>query len=130
MSIKAAIFSILSNDAGVAALVTARIYPAQAPQRVTAPFITYRRISGPRDHTLSGPTGLTRPRFEFSCWATTDDGAEALAAAVRAALANYSGTVVGVVIHYTKIDGERDLPFESSLQFYRVAVDVIISHDE
>ena len=119
---------ILVNDVTVAALTT-RCYPVKLPQDPTYPLILYTRITGIRDHVLSGPSGHAHPRFQIEAWAETYAAAKALAAAMREALDGYSGTVEGVDIGSCLIDSERDI-YENEIEVYRVVQDWMIWHSE
>ena len=59
MAIEAGLYAHLVGSAGVTALVATRVYPLLVPQDATLPAIAYQRISGPRDHTHDGPSGVT-----------------------------------------------------------------------
>ena len=86
MSIESDLYTTLSNDAGVSALVGTRIYPNLAPESATYPYITYQLISGVRLSTVTGVNDAKRKRIQHSCHAETYEEAKALADAVFAAL--------------------------------------------
>lgn len=104
MSLESALVYLLSQDAGVSALVGDRIDPGQTPQRRTAanastdpgsfPHIQYRRISTPeRIKSQDGAGPLTRAIVRFWCWGLSADDA----AAVREAILN--ATLDGQRLH-------------------------------
>lgn len=132
MVIEEALYAHLVGTAGVAALVSTRIYPQTIPQDVALPAIAYQRISGVREYSQSGPSQLAHPRFQLTCQAATYAGAKALANAVRAALSGYKGTmggVGGVVVGGCFVVNETDgfeLPGETQV----VRLDVIVWHEE
>ena len=78
-----------------------RIYPNVIPQapgtpdQPKYPAATYRRISGPREHTLQGRAGLASPRIEFTCWAKTYAEATQLRDAISSALDGFSSDISG-----------------------------------
>ena len=88
MSIESSLFTALTTHAGLRALIAARLYPDAMPQGVTLPCVVYQRISTPRFQVLGATqaVAVSRPRFQFSCWALTASGALAVAAELRAAL--------------------------------------------
>lgn len=113
MNIEKAIVSILSNASAVTGIVGSRIFPLFVPQpaKDNLPAITYQQISGPRDHVMSGPTGLVNARFQINCWSKTYKGLREFANAVRTTLDGYSGTVLGTVIqNNVKLLDEGDVP--------------------
>ena len=120
--------------AATQALVGARIYPTLLPQDPTLPAITYQRIVTGRIRHLGGLSGLAQPRFQFNCWATTPEGARAVAAAVRADLDDIGETVAGVVLkdgitedEADMISGAGDMPGQ---RMFGVRVDMTIWHEE
>ena len=129
MTIEEGLYSYLSTNVGVSALVSTRIYPGTLPQNWTAPAISFQRISGVRLRRLSGPVGRATPRIQIDCWADSYSGAKALAEAVRSAMDGYAGlmgtTTVGSVVLETDIDF-----YEPDTNVYRVSMDYWISHLE
>lgn len=88
MSIESTLFSALTTHAGLRALIAARLYPDAMPQGVTLPCVVYQRISTPRTQVFGSTQAvlISRPRFQFSCWALTGSGALDVAAQLRIAL--------------------------------------------
>lgn len=91
-TINEAIYSRLSGAAGVSALVSSRIYPGLAPQGTPWPFVVYWRDSSDYLTTLDAQTSVAESKFTVLCYAETYLGAEALSAAVRAALVGWTAT--------------------------------------
>lgn len=128
MSLETELRARLAADAGVSALVAARIYPLRLPQTPVYPALTYRRVSGLGVHNLSGAAGRGRSRIQVDCWAETYLGAQALAAAARASLDGFNGTLVtlrAVIFRENELDDFEDAP-----ELYRVIQDWRISHDD
>lgn len=94
------IFYILANSAPItAALGTSsvnvahkKVYRIIAPQRETAPFITYQQVGEVPDQSAQGLKVRT-PFFQVSVWATTPDIADTISELCITALDNVSGTV-------------------------------------
>lgn len=112
MSIEKAIVSILSNAAAVTGIVGSHIFPIFVPQQAKdkLPAITYQQISAPRDHVMSGPTGLVNARFQISCWSKTYLELRDFADAVRTTLDGYADTVLGTEIQAVLLLDEGDMP--------------------
>jgi hypothetical protein len=106
--VEGAVYDILSDAAGVSALVGTRIYPMFAPQDVALPAIAYQRVSGGREYSHSGDSSLLRPRLQVLCIDDGYAGAKALAAAVTAALSAHSGTHGNVEVQASFLDAEAD----------------------
>lgn len=130
MTIEKDIHYALANDADVSALVSSRIYPLKLPQGWTLPAVTYQRVSGYREHCLSGASGRARPRFQIDCWASDYDDVKDLADKVRLCLDGFKGDIntesdVGGIT----LEADRDL-WEENIDTYRVSMDFIIPHFE
>jgi hypothetical protein len=110
-TIETALYTILSNNAGVSALVVARIYPIQPPPNAVSPYVLYQQVSGASDVSFDGATGFARSTWQVSCWASTYVVALRVSEAVRKALNGYSGTpsVGAVTIRYCELVGKTDL---------------------
>lgn len=86
MSIETDLYSTLSTDSGVTALISTRIYPNPAPEGAQKPLISYQLVAGSRISTIPGTGDATRKRIQINCHANTYSSAKAVAAAVEAAL--------------------------------------------
>jgi hypothetical protein len=98
MSIEEAIREYLAADAGVAALVEARVYLQQLPQSTAYPAIRVQLISEPKAYHLRGARRLMQSRIQIDAYDSEeaeDDYASAIdvAAAVDAALSGRRFTV-------------------------------------
>jgi hypothetical protein len=120
--VEATLYSYLSTYAGLAALVSTRIYPMQLPQNVVLPACTYQKISGARTHSSSGTSILARPRVQIDTWATTYTDAKAVAAQVRLALDGHHGTGSAWA---SILDNEID-DYDPVTTRYRVICDILL----
>ena len=134
-----ALRALLAADAAVAALVGARIYPVEIPQGADMPALVYTRISGPRDHAFSGPTGLAMARVQVDAYADPAASASAYASAkgliraVRQAVDGYRGASAGTEIGGIFSDDERDFREEGVSgvsRRARVSMDLICWYQE
>lgn len=126
---EAAVYALLSADAGVTAL-TNRIYHDPAPLGVAAPFITFFRVTSTRRANLTGPLGAASPVIQVDCCAATAAGAAALADAVRGALDGYAGTSGGVVVTHARLMEDRSFYEDGPVPLYRRSADYLIQHRE
>lgn len=110
MSIEAAIHGLVTGDAAVAAVIGDRLVPLSLPQSMELPALTFKMDLKNEDMTTEGALGLIVATFRFDCWAATHAEAVELAAALRTALQDYSGTISGVKIHHVRILNRGDLP--------------------
>ena len=127
--IKQAIYTLLKNDAAVAALVVARIYPSHLPQNCTLPAISFTRISGAEQTTHSGPNGFAEQVFQIDCWAETPLAAETLGAAVSDLLNGYTGTVGTTQITNVELLNTTDMD-DVAIGDYRTSLDFSFEFSE
>ena len=116
MSLETGLYTALTEDSGISALVGTRIYPEIMPQGVTYPAISYQRVSTVRTTMLSGVDDFTEARIIIDCWDSSYSGAKALAAAVKSAIDGV--TVLGAqavqhcmmdsMLDLSQIDGDRE----------------------
>jgi hypothetical protein len=91
------LFTRLTQDATVSALVAARVYPLVLPDAGAFPAITYQQIGGSSAATLN-TSGMQRARLQIDCWSAplpqggTYRQAAALRDAVIGALNGWQGT--------------------------------------
>ena len=93
-----AIYSILSSDSDVSAIVGTRIYPQIAAQGAAFPFVVYVLQDTSPSDTKSGVSTLDEVRYDIVVASETYAEASDLTEKIRTALDRYSGTVAGVVI--------------------------------
>lgn len=110
MSIEAAIYTRLTTDAAVAALIGDRVFPNAVPQGSEYPAIDYEQTSGIRDQVMDGPTGLVSSIFDIRCKGKTYIETRTLADAVRARLDGFAGTIDGQIISSASVTDEYDEP--------------------
>lgn len=94
MSLEAALYAELTGNAGVAAIVGTKIYPAgSVPSSASLPYLSYQKISNEHVNYQGGSASLGRPRMQIDCWAASGKAAVELYEAVKSALDNFSGTM-------------------------------------
>lgn len=110
MTLDEAIFTVLSSNAGVAAICGDRSYPVQAPQTAAAPYVVWQRISSTPVNTHDGAAELDTVLVQFSCYGLTFTQAHDLRRAVRSALESVAlgNGAVGIVANVR--DGFEDAP--------------------
>lgn len=118
--IQEAIYSILSNDAAVTALVNNRIYHLTISQNPTVPCISYSINEGQEDETFDGQGDFRQDDLQIDCWASTYTESLQLAAVIKIALKNYSGVVAGTNIQRITLDTAVSV-FEDDVDLYRTS---------
>lgn len=128
--IEAAVYSILTADSTLAALVGTRVYPNVVPQDVALPAVAYQRISTSRVYSHSpGVSQLARPRFQFTSVANSYSDVKAVANAVRGALDAYGGTAASVLVFTMLSQNEFDT-FSDDGDLHTVRQDFYVWHRE
>jgi len=105
----------------LAGVVSGRRYRMERPSSPTYPLVVYNLVSNPREHVfgVTQEVAVSTPRYQFTCWATTQADAVTTAAAVRTAILAMT-VPVSIVNEYTLRDPETGL--------YRRDIDAIIAH--
>lgn len=106
-----AIYTILTENAGVSAVVGTRVYPQVAAQGAAFPFVVYVLQDNTPSDTKSGVSTLDEIRYDIVAAAETYTALSSLTERIRLALDRYSGTVSGIVvdsIQFTELDVDND----------------------
>ena len=99
------LLALLLATSAVTALCSTRISADRMEQAAATPFVVYTGTAEPQ-RSLDGTVHGTRTVFEIQCWASTRAAADALAAAVMAALDAQHQYCTGPVAGF---DAELDL---------------------
>lgn len=132
--IRPALRSYLLGGSGLSSAVGGgRVYPDEMPQGVTGDSIVYSEISATGDHHNQGPSGLARPRFQFSCWSKTKDGAYALSLLLQDRLDGYRGVMgagpAAVNVQGVFLDNSRSVR-DTTAQLFGRQQDYFIHYEE
>ena len=106
-----AIYTILTENAGVSAVVGSRVYPQVAAQGAAFPFVVYVLQDNTHSDTKSGVSTLDEIRYDIVAAAETYSELSSLTERIRLALDRYTGTVSGIVvdsIQFTELDVDND----------------------
>jgi len=113
-----AIYSILTSDSDINAIVGTRVYPQIAAQEAAFPFVVYVLQNIDPSDTKSGVSTLDEVRYDIIVASESYAEASDLTNKIRTALDRYSGTVSGVVIdsiQFTDLDVNNDPGTETYL---------------
>jgi len=128
MAIEELIHTRLSGFAGLADLVSARIYPNVLPQDVAMPAVSWRRISADRLRAMVADPGLVRPRFQFDAWGLKYLDARNVREQLRLALERWTDAgppVVQATFFLTEID-----LYEDDTLLHHLVSDYEINYEE
>lgn len=131
-TIEAGLFDLLKNDSGVSALVGGNIFFALLGKGVTQ-GIVISRITGAPDSTLDGTCDLVMARFQFDSYSPAYLTAVGISKAVRKALQDFSGSMLGGTVAQTiEVNLEMDMPFEvgGTGYLFRRLLDLTIAFKE
>jgi len=106
-----AIYSILTSDNDVSAIVGTRVYPQIAAQGAAFPFVVYVLQDTSPSDTKSGVSTLDEVRYDIVVASETYAEVSDLTNKIRTALDRYTGTVAGVVIdsiQFIDLDADND----------------------
>jgi len=113
MSIRAAVYAILTGDTTVNNLVSGHVFRQVIPQQGGAaayvPAITFRVANTNRSKTFCRTDGTVMRRVSVDAYAVTQTEAEDIAEAAGDALRDYRGTVEGLFIADISQSDEYDL---------------------
>lgn len=123
------LFTRLSTFAGLTALAGTRVYPSVAPQNVTAPFVTYRRISAVRRSGFGEDIGIVSARFQLDAIAQTYSSMRAVVEQIVLALQRWRSDLTNPVVIETFIENEYEL-YEDEPDLHHGAVDALVHYRE
>lgn len=129
MTLEEALYSHMTNQAGITALVGARIYPILMAQTAILPAIVYTRISTVREYSLSGFTGMTTARIQIDIMAQYASTAKTIADSVRFSLDGFVGLMGDVRIAQIMTDDEQAF-YDNQTEYKRIMLDFLVTYYE
>lgn len=123
-----AVYARATGDAGVAALVGARVYPGLLPQDVTWPATTQQLISDVAESAMGSDAGVRHARVQLTAWAESYEGAAALRDALFAAFERWRGTAAGVTVQDTFVSEQPEF-YDDTLAVYAAPLDAIVHYE-
>jgi hypothetical protein len=109
------LYELLTNDAGVSALVGSSVYFILAPKGTTLPFIVISRVATNDSYDMVGATGFRGGLFQFDCYATDFYSSRAISLAVRRLLESYQGNLPdadATPVSAVLTEKDWDMPYE------------------
>lgn len=127
MSLESGLFSLITTDAGVAALMGTRLYPSILPQDAVLPAGTYQRIAGPVGYAHDGEAGVDFVLMQVSLFDDVLLDLIALREAVRSAVSGYRGTVASETFDGVRVMNQLQ-DFDVDTTLYVVHLDLMVPH--
>ena len=133
LKIDEAIYVRLANYAGLTALTSTRIHKAVAVENATFPRVTYTFIYATPNHAMTGDVTTVSELLRVDVWADTYTSMTDVAAQVKSALRDYSGTITSgaddLAIDWIYYDTEYDvvgMDAEKRTEVYHRVLDFIV----
>lgn len=129
MSLEIALYSKVTGDSGISALMGNRFYPLRLPQNkngLVLPAGVYRVLNPRRTLAHDGPVDFERVRVQIDIYAETYQNLKTIAEAFKSALNGFSGTVGTTEIHIIEFSNEIDF-WADLTESYRVTQDYMIN---
>lgn len=92
MSFQGDLFTHLTTDAGLSAIIATRLYPSFAPPDPMLPFVVYYEFAMPIEQTFRS-VAVNKPRIQYSIYGEHYDDCLDVAAALRTALLSFESPV-------------------------------------
>ena len=117
--------NMLLDNANIKSYVNNRVYYLYLPQDVVLPAISFFMVSNFRHHDID----VTRPRFQFDCWATSLSTAKSLADEIRKTFQREKGVYYGTSIIQGIYITEQEF-YETDTKIYHVTIDMYMIYKD
>ena len=101
-TIKTCLYSILTGDSGVSAIVGTQVYPSFAPSSAIVPMIVYEVVSESPDRISTGNTNLTKYRVQLTAYGFSSLVCSNILAAIRSCLSPIPISIQGFQLVFTE----------------------------
>lgn len=128
MTVEELLYTHLSGDGGVQALVGSRVYPVELPQECTLPAVRYQLISRNELHVHVPSPLLTIRRYQVDGFAVSYASAKALEEALKLALYGFNRQAYACILS-TFIESMRD-ESDPEVNEFSTSMDVLITCSE
>ena len=120
----------LTDDSAVTALIVKRLYDSTAPPNATVPYGVHQRISTIRPQAFGSSPGNVHARIEYTWVDTTPKKARALAAAARLAIHRWSDSSGSPVIEDIFLDNETEPEVRAQDKRFELIQDYLVFYRE
>lgn len=117
--IESDLYSHLSSDVNLAALVGDRIYPLKAPENSQTPFLVYQNINYKDETSMQGEAYANKSLFQIDVYSTSYSSSKVILGAVRNAMYQFKKQP-----HYLSA---RDL-YEKDTKLFRQLIEFNLIH--
>lgn len=132
MRAESVIYTLLTGNPGVTALVGTKVYPGRLPQNTVMPAISYELVSSNEILPINAQAGgvLLRSRVQVTVLAKTYAETKSVHEAARKALLFQSGLIGSVRVNSITRDSIGADERDDELGLYIQSVDYLLIHDE
>jgi hypothetical protein len=131
MSANKIVYSILSNNAALTALISTRLNPVRIPQESSFPAVSYQLVSEIPNPTKSGHSRTEFARVQVNAYGVTLASAESVASAIRNAfeVVTLPATFNSIKCQTIEFDGELQTADDTAAfaGLYQISQDYIIN---
>jgi len=131
MSANKIVYSILSNNAALTALISTRLNPVRIPQESSFPAVSYQLVSEIPNPTKSGHSRTEFARVQVNAYGITLASAESVASAIRNAfeVVTLPATFNSIKCQTIEFDGELQTADDTAAfaGLYQISQDYIIN---
>ena len=131
MSANKIVYSILSNNAALTALISTRLNPLRIPQESSFPAVSYQLVSEIPNPTKSGHSRTEFARVQVNAYGVTLASAESVASAIRNAfeVVTLPATFNSIKCQTIEFDGELQTADDTAAfaGLYQISQDYIIN---
>jgi hypothetical protein len=112
--------TLILADAGVSALVAARVYDGVLPRGFTLPAVVYHTVVAPSNYTFEGNANPNEIKVQFDIYGDSAAQVRSVQKAIKNVLQNLRGALSGHNVIGSFWNFDQDMPFEPSIN--KVAV--------
>ena len=106
------LITLMTEDTGVSALVSTRIYKSVLPRGYVLPAICIHRYGGSQDYQFSGPADVSEDQVQLDAYGETAEDAQSVVAALKTLLVPYVGALPdGTKVQACYLERDMDMPF-------------------
>jgi hypothetical protein len=109
MLLEESLYSFLTSDSAVSAMVEDRVFAEIAPQKSPLPRIVYTRIATQRTQSLCKTDSKVRALMQIDLYDRTYKGSKDLAKLIFNTLIDFTGNMAGTRVSSVISDSEVDL---------------------
>jgi hypothetical protein len=125
MNIGKLIYAVVASDATLVSLIGTRVYPEEAPNTVTYPYITFSKVNTQPTRVKNIVSPLDMVKVTFFVYSKNYDTSENVAIALRNKFDNLRGTYNSVNLDWCIFEDETTGDPVMEDKIYWIAIDFL-----